>query len=117
MAMKKNPDVPCPVVHALNLLGGKWKVVVLSQLVGKGTLRFGELEQAIGGISPKMLTKVLRELEAEQLLTRQLFAAVPPRVEYAVTPLGSTLAQLIGEIHAWGRYHQQVLAEQPTEPA
>ena len=95
----------------MGIIGGKWKIVVISQLVNRGMLRFKELERAIPGITPKMLIKVLKELEAERLVTRRIYAEVPPRVEYTVTALGESLNLLINEIHRWGEYHQTTLGE------
>jgi DNA-binding HxlR family transcriptional regulator len=105
LEMKKSEKKICPVSHALSIIGGKWKIVVISTLVSKGTLRFKELEREIAEITPKMLIKVLKELEDEKLVARKVFAEVPPRVEYSITPLGLTLNALITEIHAWGEYH------------
>ena len=102
---EKNEKNICAVSHAMSIIGGKWKIVVISNLVNKGMLRYKELERAIPEVTPKMLVKVLKELEEEKLITRKVFAEVPPRVEYAVTPLGLTLNALILEINKWGEYH------------
>ncbi len=109
--MKKEMESFCPVTHTMSIIGGKWKIVVISQLVNRGILRFKELERIIPGITPKMLIKVLKELEAEQLVTRRIYAEVPPRVEYSVTALGESLNRLITEIHQWGEYHQTTLSD------
>ena len=103
--MKKTEKNICAVSHAMSILGGKWKIVVISNLVNKGMLRYKELERAIPEVTPKMLVKVLKELEEEKIITRKVYAEVPPRVEYSVTNLGLSLNSLIVEIHKWGEYH------------
>lgn len=103
--MKKTEKNVCAVSHAMSILGGKWKIVVISNLVNRGMLRYKELERAIPEVTPKMLVKVLKELEDEKIIARKVYAEVPPRVEYSVTPLGLSLNNLIVEIHKWGEYH------------
>lgn len=105
LAMKKNEKNICAVSHAMSIIGGKWKIVVISNLVNRGMLRYKELERAIPEVTPKMLVKVLKELEDEKLIVRKVFAEVPPRVEYSISPLGLTLNSLILEINKWGEYH------------
>lgn len=105
LSMKKNEKNICPVSHAMSIIGGKWKIVVISNLVNKGMHRYKELERSIPEITPKMLVKVLKELEEEKLIVRKVYAEVPPRVEYSVTALGLSLNKLILEIHAWGEHH------------
>lgn len=111
--MKKNEKNICSVTHAMSIIGGKWKIVVISNLVNKGTLRYKELERAIPEVTPKMLVKVLKELEEEKLIVRTVFAEVPPRVEYSITPLGLSLNNLILEINKWGEYHLASRSEKP----
>lgn len=103
--MKKNEKNICPVSHAMSIIGGKWKIVVISCLVNNGMHRYKELERAIPDVTPKMLVKVLKELEDEKLILRKVYAEVPPRVEYSVTPLGMSLNELILAINKWGEYH------------
>jgi DNA-binding HxlR family transcriptional regulator len=103
--MKKNKKNICAVSHAMSIIGGKWKIVVISNLVNSGILRYKELEKAIPEVTPKMLIKVLKELEQEKLIIRTVYAEVPPKVEYSITPLGLTLNNLILEINKWGEYH------------
>jgi DNA-binding HxlR family transcriptional regulator len=103
--MKKEDKNRCAVSHTMSIIGGKWKIVVINSLVLKGTLRYKELERAIPEVTPKMLVKVLKELEEEKLIVRKVYAEVPPRVEYSVTTLGLSLNQLIIEINKWGEYH------------
>jgi DNA-binding HxlR family transcriptional regulator len=109
--MKKSEKKFCSVTHALVIIGGKWKIVVISYLVNAGTLRYNELEKLIPAVTPKMLVKVLKELEEEKLIKRKVYAEVPPRVEYSITPLGKTLMPLIGEIRNWGTYHKETTAK------
>ena len=80
-------DAPCPVTYCLSVIGGKWKPVILF-LISHGVDRFGLLQRKIEGISKQMLTKQLRELEADGLITRTVFAEVPPRVEYVLSAQG-----------------------------
>ncbi|HEU5103157.1 MAG TPA: helix-turn-helix domain-containing protein [Roseiflexaceae bacterium] len=81
-------------------LADKWTVLVIGQLA-RGTRRFGELRREISGISPKVLTQALRGLERDGLLTRRIYASVPPKVEYSLTPLGRTLIGVVESIQAW----------------
>jgi DNA-binding HxlR family transcriptional regulator len=94
----------CPTEATVAAIGGRWKVVILWHLYG-GKLRFSELRRKMPGISQKMLTEQLRELEGHGLVTRTVYAEVPPRVEYAVTPLGESLRPVITAIGDWGRTH------------
>ena len=100
----------CPVDLTLTLLSGKWKLLTLQQLL-HGPRRFSELEQLLPAISPRMLVKVLRELEEYGLVHRMVHSVVPPRVEYSLTELGRSVAPLIESLRAWGRHYQ---ATQPT---
>jgi DNA-binding HxlR family transcriptional regulator len=79
--------------------------VVISYLVNAGTLRYNELEKLIPDVTPKMLIKVLKDLEEEKLVKRKVYAEVPPRVEYSITELGKSLMPLISEIRTWGTFH------------
>jgi DNA-binding HxlR family transcriptional regulator len=104
--MKKSEKNFCSVTHTLVIIGGKWKIVVISYLVNAGTLRYNELEKLIPGVTPKMLIKVLKDLEEEKLIKRKVYAEVPPKVEYSITELGKTLVPLITEIRNWGTFHK-----------
>lgn len=86
----------------LELIGGKWKGVILWHLTQK-TLRFSQLKRRLPGITQKMLTQQLRELERDKLVHRKVYAEVPPRVEYSLTELGLTLQPILQEMCAWGR--------------
>ena len=94
----------CPTEATIAAIGGRWKMIILWHLYG-GKLRFSELRRKMPAISQKMLTEQLRELEAHGLVTRTIYAEVPPRVEYAATPLGESLRPVITAMGDWGRIH------------
>lgn len=91
----------CPVEAALEVIGGKWKGLALYHLVD-GAKRFNELKRLCGTVTQRMLTKQLRELEADGLITRKVHPVVPPKVEYALTPKGQALAPILAALRAWG---------------
>lgn len=91
----------CPVETTLSLIGSKWKVLILRELLA-GTRRFGELQRGVGHVSQKVLTSQLRAMEADGLVHREMFAEVPPRVEYSLTPLGMSLRPVIEAMKTWG---------------
>ena len=96
----------CPVETALMLIGDKWKVLILRDLM-EGTKRFGELKKSIGTVSQKVLTTQLRDMEDKGLLTRKVYAEVPPRVEYTLTETGYSLKQILDSMVAWGTDYQR----------
>ena len=91
----------CPVDYAFQRIGGKYKGRILWSLKG-GVLRYGELKRTVEGISPKMLTQTLKELEADEFVTRKVFFEVPPRVEYTLTATGLELIPFINQMRIWG---------------
>ena len=91
----------CPVETTLMLIGDKWKVLILRDLMD-GTKRFGELKKSIGTVSQKVLTAQLRDMEEKGLLTRKVYAEVPPRVEYTLTDTGYSLKPILDAMWAWG---------------
>ncbi|GEO84434.1 MULTISPECIES: winged helix-turn-helix transcriptional regulator [Alphaproteobacteria] len=95
----------CPVESTLSLLDGKWKGVILYHLITSGTLRFSELQRKLKSVTQRMLTKQLRELEESGIVSRTVFAVVPPRVDYSLTPLGRTLEPVIMALGQWGETH------------
>lgn len=109
--MPRSPKAPQPPIstqidaeavnRTLSVLGGKWTVQIITYLLG-GTRRFGELQAAMGSVSPKMLVSRLRELEAQGLVTRKLYPEIPPRVEYSLTEEGRTLEPIVEAIAQWG---------------
>lgn len=106
-------DLPaCPVETTLTLIGSKWEVLILRDLMANDRLRFGELRRSVGNVSQKVLTSQLRQMEAAGLVDREVFAEVPPRVEYSLTPLGRSLQPIIDAMWEWGEgYKQQLAAE------
>lgn len=95
----------CPVEMTLMLIGDKWKVLILRDLMS-GTKRFGELKKSIGHVTQKVLTAQLRDMEAKGLLTRKVYAEVPPRVEYTLTATGCSLRPILDSMVAWGTDYQ-----------
>lgn len=99
-------DLPaCPVETTLTLIGDKWKVLILRDLL-TGTKRFGELKKSIGSVSQKVLTAQLRDMEASGLLSRKVYAEVPPRVEYTLTDLGYSLKPILDAMWNWGEEYK-----------
>lgn len=92
----------CPVEACLDMIGGKWKAVILSRLLQK-TWRFNELKRTIPRITQRMLTTQLRELERDKLITRKIFAEVPPRVEYSLSQKGRSLEPILDALLEWGK--------------
>jgi len=97
------------VSDVLSRIGDKWSVLVVARL-GKGPLRFNELRRTIGGISQRMLTLTLRGLERDGLITRTVFPTIPPRVDYALTPLGRDLLNPVSALGAWAIRNQPKIA-------
>lgn len=95
-----------PVDYTLRTIGGKWKPIIL-YLISKEINRFGLLKRGIFGISKQMLTKQLRELEADGLITRKIYAEIPPRVEYFISEKGYSIFPIIDSMHAWGEQHMK----------
>lgn len=95
----------CPVETTLMLIGSKWKVLILRDLM-PGTKRFGELRRSIGSVSQKVLTAQLRDMEACGLVDRRVYAEVPPRVEYSLTELGQSLRPILDAMWAWGEAYK-----------
>ncbi len=105
MSKKKSIEpYQCPVTYTMNKIGGKWKPIILF-LISKGVDRFGLMQRGIEGISKQMLTKQLRELEADGILNRKIYAEVPPRVEYSFTDMGRSLLPVIASMKTWGEAH------------
>lgn len=94
----------CPVEAALEVIGGKWKGVALYHLL-EGTKRFSELKRDVGNVTQRMLTKQLRELEADGLINRKVYPVVPPRVEYSLSEKGQSLKPILLALRDWGNAH------------
>ena len=107
MSEQKNakPLPACPVETTLTLIGDKWKVLILRDLL-PGTKRFGELKKSIGSVSQKVLTAQLRDVEESGLLSRKVYAEVPPRVEYTLTDLGYSLKPILDAMWNWGEEYK-----------
>lgn len=99
----------CPVETTLTLIGDKWKVLILRDLM-PGTKRFGELKKSIGSVSQKVLTAQLRDMEASGLVNRKVYAEVPPRVEYSLTELGQSLKPILDAMWNWGEAYKELLS-------
>ena len=99
----------CPVETTLTLIGDKWKVLILRDLL-TGTKRFGELKKSVGNVSQKVLTAQLRAMEDSGLLTRTVYAEVPPRVEYTLTELGESLKPILDSMWNWGEGYKASLS-------
>ncbi len=91
----------CPAPKIIGMIGGKWKLLILQILIFQGTKRFGELRKSIDGITQTMLTNQLRALEADGLVTRKVYAEVPPKVEYSASEDGLALMPMFTSMHAW----------------
>ena len=98
---KKIITAHCAVDYAFQRIGGKYKGRIL-WVLREGCLRYGELNRAVVGITPKMLTQTLKELEADKLITRKVYLEVPPKVEYSLTEIGKELIPFISQMRSWG---------------
>ena len=106
MSEKNEKTLPaCPVETTLTLIGDKWKVLILRDLM-PGTKRFGELKKSIGSVSQKVLTAQLRDMEQNELVHREVYAEVPPKVEYSLTPLGQSLKPILDAMSDWGEEYK-----------
>lgn len=97
----------CPVEITLSLMADKWKFLIIRDLL-TGTKRFGELQKSIGGVSQKVLTNNLRQMESSGLINRKVYAEVPPRVEYSLTDLGKSLKPILDSMVDWGEYYREL---------
>lgn len=117
MGAKRSGPYFCGIDAAMDVIDGKWKVLILWDLEQHGTRRFGELRRGLPGVSEKMLTQHLRELEEDGILTREIFPEIPPRVEYALTELGSALNRALEPLGDWGRDRMARIAAPRVHPA
>ncbi|MGN7989699.1 winged helix-turn-helix transcriptional regulator [Pedobacter sp. 22226] len=104
----------CPEVYAANIIGGQWAIVICSWLIN-GKLRFGELKKRLPNITERMLTLQLRKLEENKIITRTVYAEVPPKVEYELTPIGYELKPIIKLLESWGEKHKAL--DEEKQPA
>lgn len=104
-----NRKIKYPIELVVFLLGDKWKFIILCKLMGK-TMRFGEIEKAIGNISAKVLTQHLKELESFGFISRKTYDVIPPKVEYSVTDLGKSLIPIMKSMFDWGIKYKEEFA-------
>lgn len=114
MDINLEPDL-CQVHDALDIIVGKWKPIILLNLMKDGTMRFSELKRSIPEISQKMLTKHLRELESEDIVKRVVYPQVPPKVEYSITEYGRSLEEILVAMHEWGTRHSMRKTQNKTK--
>lgn len=110
MKQKKECNGPygCSVEATLSVIGGRWKPVIIFLLLQNEFLRFGELKKIIEGVTQRMLTNQLRELENDNIISRKVYAEVPPRVEYSLTEYGRSLEPIMVAMRDWGYEHMNV---------
>ncbi len=99
-----NKKANCPAEITLKVIGGRWKVLIIKELFN-GVKRFNELHRSLKGVTQKMLTQQLREMEADGIVHREVYLQVPPKVEYSLTSLGKGLQPMINQMHEWGIKH------------
>ena len=105
--MLKKEELPdCPVATTVQLIGNKWKLLILRNLLAR-PWRFNELRKSLDGISQKVLTESLRSMESDGIIVRTVYAEVPPRVEYSLSELGETLRPILDAMKAWGTEYKQ----------
>lgn len=107
--VRKSPQI-CPVAHCLSMIGGKWKPMILYN-IHIGTQRFGAMQRAIPSVTKQMLTQHLRELEVDGLITREIFAEMPPRVEYSLSERGRSILPVIAAMQEWGLKDRDLVAK------
>ncbi|WP_314595627.1 helix-turn-helix domain-containing protein [uncultured Selenomonas sp.] len=106
--MRKKEDLPeCDVATTVSMIGSKWKLLIIRNLILR-PWRFNELQRALVGISQKVLTDSLRQMEADGIITRTVYPEVPPRVEYALSSLGESLNPIIAAMKQWGRRYKEL---------
>lgn len=108
-------DTQCPAEFTLALIGGRWKIPLIFHLLG-GAKRFSELSRALTGVSQKVLTQQLREMARDGLVERKVYAEVPPKVEYALTPLGRSLEFVVDAMCRWGDSHGTPTISREAQP-
>lgn len=101
MVKHKKEEYKCPLEATMDIIGGKYKGVIIGHLIGK-TLRYSELQKLISHATPKMLIQQLKELESDGIINRKLYPVVPPKTEYSLTKRGETLIPAIIELNRWG---------------
>jgi DNA-binding HxlR family transcriptional regulator len=107
----------CPTRQVVSTIGDKWSLLVLYALEHGGTLRFSQLQRAVPGITQKMLTQTVRQLERDGIVSRTVFPTIPPRVDYALTDLGRSLSGVIAELRTWAYAHMDAIESAREEYA
>ncbi|MFB4164294.1 winged helix-turn-helix transcriptional regulator [Alteribacillus sp. JSM 102045] len=115
MVRAAEQEFNCEKELTLSLIGGKWKMIILWHLGQEGTKRFGELKRMLPNITQKMLTKQLRELEEDQLIHREVYPVVPPKVEYSLTEHGETLIPILEAMYQWGRTYMDTVVKEKDD--
>lgn len=110
---KKALSDECPEIYASIMIGGQWALAICCYLIN-GKLRFGELRKKLNTITERMLTLQLRRLEEDRIITRTVYAEVPPRVEYELTEIGYKLKPIILEFEKWGKEHKEIMRDKET---
>lgn len=106
--MQKRKDLPeCPVATTVQIIGSKWKILIIRNLLNR-PWRFNELKKSLEGVSQKVLTDCLRSMEADGIITRTVYAEVPPRVEYALSDLGESMRPIINAMAEWGTNYKKL---------
>ncbi|GAB4472560.1 MAG: transcriptional regulator [Cyanobacteria bacterium J069] len=109
------PERPsCAVETTIAIIGGRWKVLILRELLG-GVKRFNELHRSLSGITQKMLTQQLREMEDDGIVHREVYQQVPPKVEYSLTPLGQSLEPILAVMHEWGERYLRAVSNRDKD--
>jgi DNA-binding HxlR family transcriptional regulator len=108
-------DHSCEIRNTFLIIGGKWKSMILYVLVSEGAVRFNQLKKTVSGVSQKMLTQQLRELERDGLITRTVFVKIPPHVEYSMTALGLSLGPIYQAVHQWEQDNQAAVNKSRAE--
>lgn len=101
--MAKTYDQDCPVARTLDLIGERWTILILRDLLLKGTRRFQDLQESLSGVAPNTLSARLKAMESQGLITRRLYSEHPPRLEYQLTERGKSLGPILGALREWGR--------------
>ena len=111
--MRSKEDIlpECPVATTVSLIGSKWKLLIMRNLLAR-PWRFNELQKSIDGISQKALTEALRSMEADGIVSRTVYPEVPPRVEYALTELGESMRPIIKSMESWGMAYKEQMQEE-----
>ncbi len=110
MPLPQNKNIyntPCPILYAMEIIGQKWKLPILWYIGEQQKLRYGVLKKRVVGITATMLTKCLRELEQDGLITRKQYNTIPPTVEYAMTAKGQKLVEALAPLYTWAAKHQK----------